>query len=725
MNLVIVEDSELILSQLLRIIHEQPRIKITGLAKTEDEAISLIKATSPDAILLDLGLAPGSGLRVLEAIRGFGSGARVLVLTNNSNEHIRRVCTQYGISGFYDKSQEAYACLDKLFSFLPQLPDNEVERLLRLQSTQLLDTPEQEVYDNITKLACRVTGMSASMITLVDKDRQWFLSRVGVDTKETSRTVAFCAHAILQQEILEVKNAKDDVRFNDNPLVIGAPYIRFYAGVPLILSSGEALGTLCVLDTKPNELNTHQREALKTLARSALSEIELHMQLVELEKEVTRRKLAEEHIKHLSTRDPLTALPNRSAFRESLSQQLKVDKARCAVIYINPDRFKLINDTLGHDAGDDLLSGIAHRLTQLLSDTNLIARIGSDEFAVIATDVSGAHEASLIAENIVASLAVPFELKGRQVFLEVSIGISLSPDDGESPESLARRADLALYHAKHLGGNRICIYSSDLNDYAQDTIALETNLRLAIDRNELEVYYQPQVSLISSKVSGVEALVRWNHPHFGLTSPQVFIPLAEERGLIDAIGHFVLDSALQQLTLWDKDGMVIPKVAINVSALELKPGYVDAIQAALTKYQIRPSRLELEITESVLVSDGVETMQILEHLRGLGITIAVDDFGVGYSSLGQLRRLPIDALKVDKSFIDNIHNDAEDEAIVNAIVTMARALGLRTIAEGAETDQQLSSIEKLECDCVQGYVLGKPMSSTELSKWMNFNPVVN
>jgi len=723
MNLVIVEDSELILSQLLRIINEQPRIKVTGLAGTEEEAISVIQAKNPDAILLDLGLAPGSGLRVLETIRAAGCGARVLVLSNNTTEPMRRACNRFGISGFYDKSQEAHACLDKLFSYLPQIPDNEVQRLSRLQSTHLLDTPEQEVYDNITKLARQITDMPAAMITLVDQDRQWFLSYNGVETRETSRTVAFCAHVILQDDLLEVKNAQEDSRFYDNPLVIGSPYIRFYAGVPLILSTGEALGTLCVLDTKPNELTGHQREALKTLARSALSEIELHMQLVELEKEVNRRKIAEEHIQHLSTRDPLTALPNRTTFREVLTRQLKTAEGKCAVIFINLDRFKLINDTLGHDAGDDLLSSIAHRLTQLLPDSDLIARTGSDEFGIVASEISGANEASLIAESIAATLAVPFTLKNRQIFLEVSIGISLSPDDGDTPETLARRADLALYHAKHLGGNRICVYSNDLNEYAEDKIALETNLRLALDRNELEVYYQPQVSLSSSKLYGVEALVRWNHPHFGLTSPEVFIPLAEERGLIQAIGRFVLDTSLSQLVQWDKDGVEVPRIAINVSALELKPGYVDVIQAALSKYHVSSSRLELEITESVLVSDGVETMQTLEQLRGLGITIAVDDFGVGYSSLGQLRRLPIDALKVDKSFINNIHKDAEDEAIVKAIVSMAHALGLRTIAEGAESDQQLFSIEKLECDCVQGYVLGKPMSSDQLSRWMSVIPV--
>lgn len=723
MNLVIVEDSELIRSQLLRMIQEQPRIKVTGLASKEEEAVALILDRSPDAVILDIGLAPGSGLRVLEQIRNAGCGARVLVLTNNASEPMRRACNRFGVAGFYDKSQEAHICLEKLYSFLPSLPDNETERLLSLQLTNLLDTPEQEVYNNITRLACQITAMPASMISFVDQDRQWFLSHTGLAAKETSRSIAFCAHAILGKELMEVDNALEDPRFNDNPLVVGAPFIRFYAGIPLVLSSGEALGTLCVLDTKPNHLAEHQREALKTLARSALSEIELRMQLVQLEKETNKRKTAEAHIQHLSTRDPLTGLPNRFSFHENLELKLKAPERRNAVIYVNLDRFKLINDNLGHDAGDDILSMSSRRLIQLLPDAYLIARIGSDEFAVIAPDISGATEALLVAENISATLSAPFELNGSQVFVSVSIGLSISPDDGDSAETLARRADLALYHAKHLGGNRICLYSRDLNEYVENALALENNLRLALERNELEVYFQPQVSLTTSRLCALEALVRWNHPHFGMLSPERFIPIAEERGLIQAIGAFMLDASLKQMALWDKDGMTIPRIAINVSALELVPSYVSNVEAALKEHGIAASRLELEITESVLVSDGVEVMQMLDQLRSLGITIAVDDFGIGYSSLGQLRRLPIDAIKVDKSFINKIHEDTEDEAIVNAIITMAHALGLRTVAEGAETEQQLSTIEKLDCDCVQGFLLGKPMPSDELSRWMKTLPI--
>ncbi len=721
MKLVVVEDSELIRTQLERILALQPRIRIAGSAGDEESAVDLILAERPDAVLLDLALSPGSGVRVLQRIREAGSGARVLVLTNNASEALRASCEALGISGFFDKSREVPACLDRLFAWLPPLPDNESRRLAALLSTQLLDTPESEIYDNLARLARAITGMPMALITLVDNDRQWFLSHDGIAGRETSRTIAFCAHAILRNELMEVPDALVDPRFRDNPLVVGEPHVRCYAGVPLVLPSGEALGTLCVLDSVPRRLDTPQRDALRTLARSVVGEIELRRRVIHLEHEVERRQLAEAHIHHLATRDPLTALPNRVTFRDRLVQQLKLaarQRGGLAVMFVDLDRFKLINDTLGHDVGDAALLVAAERLAGTLRDSDTVARLGGDEFAVLLADQHDPAEAMQVAAKVIAALREPFQVRHHRLHVDASVGISLFPRHGDTADLLLRHADLAMYEAKRLGGNRASLFVPQLDERAEAAMALENDLRDAMERDELVVHYQPQAYLGDGGLYGLEALVRWNHPHMGLLAPGAFIPLAEERGCIREIGRRVLDKALAQLAVWDAAGLHIPRVAVNVSAAELRADYAEVVAAALQRHGLAARRLELEITESALTADGIEAMNLLGHLREIGVSIAVDDFGVGYSSLGKLRRLPIDALKIDKSFVDEVHENHEDAAIVKAVVTMARALALRTVAEGAEDAHQIAALERLGCDCMQGYVLARPLAAGDVPAWV-------
>jgi diguanylate cyclase (GGDEF)-like protein len=721
MNLVIVEDSELIRAQLERLIGLQPRIRIVGTAAEESQAVELILARRPDAVILDLALAPGSGVRVLERIRAAGCGARVLVLTNNADAALRQACGTLGVSGFFDKSREAQQCLDRLFSWLPPLPANETERLRALQTTALLDTPEHEVFDSITRLARSITGAPISLISLVDNDRQWFLSHDGIAQRETSRSIAFCAHAIAGDALLEIPDALADSRFRDNPLVTGEPHIRFYAGVPLVLSAGEAIGTLCVADTQPLRLTDAQRSALKTLARSALAEIELRRRVVHLEEEISLRQAAEAHILHLATRDPLTALPNRTTFRDRLMHQVRLaqrHRTGLAVMFIDLDRFKIINDTLGHEIGDSTLIIAADRLTRTLRDSDTVARLGGDEFAVILTDLNDSAEAVPLAEKLIRELAAAFMVKSHRLRIDASVGIAVFPDHGESADELIRRADLAMYQAKRLGGGRAVVFDRQLDERAEAALALENDLRDAIESDQLVLLYQPQVTLAGGVLSGLEALVRWEHPHLGLLGPDSFITLAEERGLIQAIGEAVLDKALAQLAAWDAAGIDVPRIAVNVSPLELRMGYVERVNAALAANGIAPTRLELEITETALTADGIETLRILDALRARGISIAVDDFGVGYSSLGQLRRLPIDALKIDRSFIAEVHANPQDAAIARAVVTMAQALGLRTVAEGMESEPQLLAVERLACDCVQGYFISRPMPAGQAEIWL-------
>lgn len=724
MNIVIVEDSELIRSHLLEMIATQPRIHVIGIATEEEEAVGLILSTRPDAVLLDLSLSPGSGIRVMSRVRVAGCAARVLVLTNNIEPALRNACLGLGVAGFFDKSLEAEQCMQQLFDWLVPLPANEDARLKAVNGVNSVigaGMAEQEVFDSIARLARDITETPMAAVSLVEKDRQRFLAHPGLPAQETFRTVTFCAHAILTSELMEVPDARADPRFRDNPLVLGPPHIRAYAGVPLVLPSGESLGALCVLDTVPRTLSDAQKQALKTLAHSVVGEIELRRRVSELEVEVQRRRVAEAQILQVAMRDPLTRLPNRTALHDRLEQLVRMANRHgdtLAFLFIDLDRFKLINDTLGHDVGDAALVEVAERLTRTLRDSDTVARLGGDEFAVLLPEVGDADEAVQMAGKLITALNEPTALHGHRLHLSASIGVALYPGHGDTGEQLMRHADQAMYQAKQSGSGRVCLFSPQLNQRSRDLLALENDLRDALKRNELLAYFQPQAVVGLAEVCGAEALVRWRHPRLGILGPDHFIRFAEERGFIHQIGRQMIDMALAQLATWDDEGLHVPRMSVNVSALELGTGYAEMVEAALDRHGVSPHRLELEITESALTSDAVGTLSLLARLRKLGVSISVDDFGVGYSSLGQLRRLPIDTLKIDQTFIAEIDSNEQDAAIVSAVVTMARSLGLRTVAEGAEKESHLAVLQRLGCDCVQGYVLARPMPAAQFAQWV-------
>ncbi len=722
MKLVIVEDSELILTQLVRIISTHPRFEIVGTAGDERQAIALIERKNPDVILLDLQLSPGSGLNVLGRIRSSGNIARVLVLTNNTSSGLREACRNLGISGFYDKTLETQTCLNHLMSWLPQPPSDHSIRMNALKDVHLLDTPAQEIYDDLRRLAQDIAQTPMAMISLLDEHRQWFLSQHGMAVNESSRSMAFCANAILKDQLMEVHDTQEDDRFREHPMVTGEPYLRFYAGVPLVLPSGESLGTLCVLDTVPRQLTKFQHRALTTVAQSVISELELRKRVITLEREVARRQQAELQIHHLATRDALTGLPNRTTFLDRLQHQTKAASrlgTPIAVMFLDMDRFKLINDTLGHGAGDEALIIGTSRLLAAVREADTVARLGGDEFALILPHVTSAAQARQLGEKLCSALDEPLEIAGHRMRLGASVGIAMFPEHGDTADSLLQHADMAMYEAKKAGGGQTCLYRTEMDLEAHVALMHIGELRDAIERDEFEIHFQPQITLIDRRLCGMEVLVRWNHPTRGLVGPAQFIPLAEERGLIHAITKQVLSKSLAQLAKWDADGLSVPHVTVNVSAKELYPDLVDEVAALLARYGLEPQRLEIEITESALITDGVEALQMLSALRATGISVAVDDFGVGYSSLGQLHRLPIDCLKIDKCFVDNICINNSDMSIVKAIITLAEALGLHTIAEGAETQLQVARLQELGCDCVQGFFFAKPMLATAIPLWMD------
>jgi diguanylate cyclase (GGDEF)-like protein/PAS domain S-box-containing protein len=436
--------------------------------------------------------------------------------------------------------------------------------------------------------------------------------------------------------------------------------------------------------------------------------------------DITERKRTEEQILHDALHDPLTALPNRNLFLDRLGQAVarrrRHDDYHFAVLFLDLDRFKLVNDSLGHLAGDRLLVELAKRLTGCLRSEDTVARLGGDEFAILLDEIGDARDATRVAERIREEQRQPFSLGGHDVFSTASIGITLDDPRDRRPEDLLRDADTAMYRAKSQGRDRHEIFDDAMHSRAVAVLTLETDLRRALERNELRLVYQPIVSLSTERTVGVEALVRWQHPERGLLAPDLFIPLAEETGLILAVGHFVLREACRTARKWQDLTAKGPglSISVNLSAREFaQAGLVDRVEGLLGEFALEPRRLRLEITESLIMEDPEAAVARCRALRDLGVGIDIDDFGTGYSSLSYLRRFPVDALKIDRSFVSGMDGRTEDHEIVKAIVSLAIALGITTVAEGVETAEQQMRLKQLGCELGQGYFFARPVEAEE------------
>ena len=448
--------------------------------------------------------------------------------------------------------------------------------------------------------------------------------------------------------------------------------------------------------------------------------------------DISERKQAEDQIRFLAFYDGLTRLPNRLLFLEGLNLSLasaRRQDRRLGVLFLDLDRFKRINDTLGHSAGDRLLQAVAERLKRCLrsSDTlargevaaagDTVARLGGDEFIVLLTDMARGEDAAKVARRILEALADPFRLDEQEVFITGSLGISVFPHDGEDADTLLKNADTAMYHAKDAGRNGYQFYSGSMNAAAFQRLSMENNLRRALERDEFLLHFQPQVDVATGAIVGAEALVRWRHPELGLVSPADFIPLAEETGLILPIGEWVLRRACVQARAWQDAGYPPLHMAVNISGRQFRQQLlVRSVEQAVAAAGYDPRRLELEITESVLMRSAEETVRTLRHLKEMGSRISVDDFGTGYSSLNYLTRFPIDALKIDQSFVRDITTDPADAAITTAVIAMAAGLKLEVIAEGVETPEQVAFLRRQGCHLMQGYHFSRPVPAEEFEK---------
>ena len=430
--------------------------------------------------------------------------------------------------------------------------------------------------------------------------------------------------------------------------------------------------------------------------------------------DITDKKRAEQELRYLANYDTLTGLPNRALLSERLGRAIiraRRQETRVAVLFLDLDRFKDINDSLGHAAGDRLLKAAAARLQATVNASDTVARLGGDEFTVVLEDVEGMVAVERMAREILTAFSTPLEVDERHdVNITPSVGISLYPDHALVPTDLLKFADTAMYQAKAEGRNTYQIYSETMDAEARQRAAIIAALRRALDRGEFRLVYQPRMALADGRITGVEALLRWNSAELGEIAPTVFIPLAEESGLIVPIGEWVLGEACRQLKAWRQQGQNDLRVGVNVSVLQLLRGNLVAyLKRLLEVTELPANRIELELTESMVMQNAEQTTAVLNELRKLGISLAIDDFGTGYSSLVYLKRLPIDTLKIDKEFIDDLTRDADDEAITSTIVTMGHSLGLNVIAEGVESEDQLEFLRQQGCDEIQGHWLSRPI----------------
>lgn len=448
--------------------------------------------------------------------------------------------------------------------------------------------------------------------------------------------------------------------------------------------------------------------------------------------DVTTSKLAEEQIRYLAYYDGLTGLANRALFNDRLNKSLAAgirNNRPMALLFLDLDRFKRINDTLGHHVGDLLLKTVAERLNHCVRDTDSVARIGidesnacvsrlgGDEFTILLSEIAHPEDAAKVAQRIIEAIPQPMNLADQEVFVTTSIGISVFPIDGRDPETLIKNADTAMYHAKENGRNNFQFYMDSLTVSATDRLGIENDIRKSLSRGDFQLYYQPQVDILSGEILSAEALIRWLHPVRGMVSPVEFISIAEDTGLIVPISKCVLKMACEQSKEWQSAGLKPVRIAVNLSSRHFgQQKIVETVREVLSASRLDPQFLEVELTESALMENKEDARVVLQHLKDLGLTIAIDDFGTGYSSLSYLKNFPIDTLKVDRSFVRDIHSDPNDAAIIRAIVAMALELELNVIAEGVESLEQLEFLRKLGCKQVQGFFFSRPLPAHEFAE---------
>ncbi|WP_290650616.1 GGDEF domain-containing protein [Aquisalimonas sp.] len=603
-----------------------------------------------------------------------------------------------------------------------EIPENEEERLADLYSLRVLDTASELRFDRYTHLIAELFEFPIVLVSLVDRDRQWFKSSCGVDRHEIHRDESFCAHALNHQDrVFVIPDATQDFRFADNPLVSGEPYVRFYAGAVVHGPKGYPIGTLCVLDHKPRQFSNRECNWLREFGD--LVENELH--------HIHDLSLLRASMEFSAYFDPLTHLPNRRLLIDRLQNLIDLsqrDGRNIVVLVFNIKGLRMINQSYGSNVGDRILEQLADRLRECCPAGGTAARLQADECVLVLPGPGpGENHVDTVTERIRIGLDRPFTVEGREHYLHIQVGGSVFPEHGVTPSRLIERAAAAI-HAPDCEPRRGVRFVSQADSVdISHRVAVESRLRRATDKQDFQLFYQPITRLSDGRMTSLEALVRWHDDELGDVSPAQFIPIAEETGLILPIGQWVVTEACRQLAEWHRNGQCDVPVAVNVSAIELQDAaFAQGIIDKLASAGISSSLLCIEVTEFSLVSHSRHVTANMKRLHEAGVKIFIDDFGTGYSSLDYLRRMPISGLKIDRSFIDGLPGESHDKTLTRTIIAMATTLGLKTVAEGVENRDQLEFLRHAGCALVQGFLLSRPIAPstiTELPRQL-FDPMV-
>lgn len=691
--LALIVDDDITLRVLAREALEQAGCRVED-AATGQEALEAFQRETPDIILLDVVMPGMDGFATCAALRKLPGGASVPVLIMTGLDDVKSIATAYdaGATDFVTKPWNALVLSHRVRYMLraSQAVAELLEREMSLAEAQ-----------RIARLGNWQWNLSSNRFTASTQT----LRILGIQDDPASTTLSFDAFLGHIHEA-DRQAVESGIR---QAIATGAPFRQDHR---VHVPTGDV------------RIVHHYAEVAFEQGGAATS-------VVGTIQDITDQKKTEAQIHFLSNYDRLTQLPNRQLFQDRVAQALATQKRhdlQGAVLLINLDRFQRINDTLGPKCGDEMLREVAERLLHCVrhsdsvsrhddQEPTTLSRLGGDEFTILLTHLSSAQNATKVAQRIQEALAVPFEVENRPVVITASIGIALLGQDGEDVDTLLRNAEAAMHAAQDQGRNTYQFYSKSMNVALAERLSLETDLRQAIDKGEFLLHYQPQVDIRRWEIVGVEALIRWPHPERGMVSPMSFIPLAEEIGLIDQIGQWVLRTACAQQVAWSACGLGDITIAVNLSAVQFQQAaLLDTIRTIVRETGVDPARMELELTESTAMQQAENAVGTFNQLKEMGFSLSIDDFGTGYSSLAYLKRFPIDTIKIDRAFVKDLDTESEQAAIAIAIIAMAHGLKLRVLAEGVETQLQLDILRDQGCDAIQGYYFSQPLPAERVEQ---------
>jgi diguanylate cyclase (GGDEF)-like protein/PAS domain S-box-containing protein len=635
------------------------------------------------AVLVDLFLPDSRGIETFDRLFRAAPQIPILVLCASQDEEIARLAVQHGAQDYLLKAR-----LDSYL--LPKALGSMVERAANAEALFVEKERAQVTLDSIgdAVISTDVRGHVTYLNVVAETLTGWSLEdAAGHPLEEVFRIIDATTREAVRNPMALAIRANKTMGLTPNCVLIrrdGVEAAIEDSAAPIHDRRGHVTGAVMVFH------------------------------------DVSKARALTHRMSYLAQHDSLTDLPNRLLLNDRLTQAMALahrHRQKLAVLFLDVDRFKHINDSLGHDVGDRLLQSVAQRLLGCVRRSDTVSRQGGDEFVILLSEVTRAQGAAVIAEKILTTLSTPHRIDQHDLHVTVSIGIVTYPDDGTEAETLMRHADFAMYHAKDSGRNNYQFFTPDMNVRAIKRQSLENGLRHAMERQEFVLHYQPTMNLETGTIVGVEALIRWRHPQLGLVPPAQFVPVAEECGFIVAIGRWVLREACRQARAWQDAGLPPMRIAINVSAAELRDkDFVAGVRAILTETGLESRYLELELTETFLMQDSASTTAVLQALRDIGVKLALDDFGTGYSSLSHLKRFPIDTLKIDQSFVRDLTTDPDDASIVSAVISMGKSLHMRVVAEGVETREQLAFLHEQSCPEGQGYYFSRPVAAAEFTK---------